>query len=274
MAIFDYQTQGNMAEAIEKHYEVIAKTLHDSFVKGDLDLIKAFGRPFPFNKILDLGVMIEEKSDCVKQELELKKKLSLEIGQSRKQDRFFDLCRFIIHDWGGIRTFNVDTKRAIIDSFLGECDKEEKNVSFDYISSLSKVAAFYRPADNFIYDSRVAYSLNWILLSKDYDGPFFPIPDSQVKAIRDYDLPTILRLKTKKDKDIFIDKRKAYSIYCSLIKGVYSSLKKKEGSIIKKYEKDMEEYPCLVEMMLYAYARTAVDAIQKLVSVEIKKNNS
>lgn len=184
-------------------------------------------------------------------------------------DSFYDLCRFIIHDWGGIRTFNVETSR--IDSFLADCDKLEKNVSLDCISSLSKVAAFYKPADNFIYDSRVAYSLNWILLSKDYDGPFFPIPDSQVKAIRDYNLPTILRLKTKKnDKDLFIDKRKAYSVYCSLIKGVYSSLKKKKGNIIKKYENDVEENPCLVEMMLYAYVEKAVGEIKDSISVKMQ----
>ncbi|MGP9668408.1 hypothetical protein ACT3TV_09865, partial [Psychrobacter sp. AOP31-A1-22] len=42
--------------------------------------------------------------------------------------------------------------------------KKLSKKNFETISSLSKVASFLDPEKYFIYDARVAYSLNWLIL--------------------------------------------------------------------------------------------------------------
>ena len=66
---------------------------------------------------------------------------------------------------------------------------------FKRIASTSKVGGFMTPTKNIIYDSRVAYTMNWIILSEDAGDRFFPIPEGRNSKMQAFDLDVLIRLK-------------------------------------------------------------------------------
>lgn len=104
----------------------------------------------------------------------------------------------IIQKWGGIQSFKRTTKNderiAQLIAFIEEhyplvsgqqpAMPEEhqyeetyssRSLSLANIASISKLLHFLRPDLFFIYDSRVSYSLNTILLQERYAGKFFSV---------------------------------------------------------------------------------------------------
>lgn len=257
---------------LESQCSYIAQELNASFTKDDNKLIDAFSRKPPINEWKNIpsnGCV--ETNDPISEELFLKELASSHNLSAR--DNLSKWAPFIIHDWGGIHSFRIDENRiSDIQHFIHTCAGP---VSTNNISSFSKVAAFYKPKDYFVYDSRVAYSINWLLFKNDYRGLFFPIPDSQVKRIRDYDLSTILRLCKRRHYGETSDGRKKrskqereeegwfFADYCALVKGIYKELKR-TNDVIKHYESNGKEYPGLVEMMLYAYLDIAIEELKKI----------
>src|SRR5690606_15016387 len=113
------------------------------------------------------------------------------IDASLQNDVFFDkLSLWIIQDWGGIRTGNDEKTKALIREFIAS-----RSFKFDRIPSVSKVAAYMFPNEYIIYDSRVAYSLNWILLSRGASNKFFPIPEGRNSKMTAFDMNTLIRMK-------------------------------------------------------------------------------
>ena len=78
---------------------------------------------------------------------------------------YFERCFWIINTWGGISAFkDGDKTRAKIQEFAKTYEKEEISSDlFAVISSLSKLAAFWDYERFAVYDSRVIFSLNWLL---------------------------------------------------------------------------------------------------------------
>lgn len=75
---------------------------------------------------------------------------------------------------GGILTANDDNTVKVIEAFL-----KSKKPSYKRIASASEIDSFMCLDNNVIYDSRVAYSINWIHLFQTNNIHFFPIPNGR-----------------------------------------------------------------------------------------------
>ena len=105
--------------------------------------------------------------------------LKHKLSEKMAHERSLDIDYWIIRDWGGIKGFrkspeNNDLLERLPD-FLAD-GKLPKEV-FERISSFSKVASFLNPKLYAIYDSRVIFSLNWLIF-KNYGNSkkLFPQP--------------------------------------------------------------------------------------------------
>jgi len=173
-------------------------------------------------------------------ELQLKKIVGQKLNDTLKSDSdlFDKLCLWVIKDWGGITTAKDSDTLSLIKDFLNQ-DKP----NFNRIASSSKVGAYLFPHRNVIYDSRVVYSLNWIILSENAGQFFFPIPEGRNSKMSAFDLNVLIRLKNisnyqprsidhldhrlyikNADKKIFINKKEAYFELSNLIKNISEKL--------------------------------------------------
>lgn len=217
--------------------------------------------------LIDLKVITKEQSEVLNNKTRFKKELELKtiIGQklneyNKESEEFFQLCHWIIKDWGGIKTGKVKNTENLIMDFLGS-----KHLSFKRIASISKVAAFINPKKYVIYDSRVSYSLNWILLSEDAGEYFFPMPEGRNSKMSALDISVLIRLKniehyypkesellnnkkyiSKLDDKLFIKKENAYSELIKLVKSINKKL--------WKGDKEKEANLYYTEMLLFSIA--------------------
>lgn len=135
---------------------------------------------------------------------------------------------WIINKWGGIRGFKSNKRNVEkIKKFKEEIKNGKLSLeSFGTISSLSKIASFLEPDNYVIYDSRVIYALNWLILtcenSNGINQKYFPIPNGRNKKINDFDLKTILNLvhleEYLKEDDLFLASQNAYFEFCDFVK--------------------------------------------------------
>lgn len=195
-------------------------------------------------------------------ELQLKKFVGQKLNDTLKSnvDLFDKLCLWVIKDWGGITTANDRDTINLIKAFLSN-DK----LNFNRIASTSKVGAYMFPDRNVIYDSRVAYSLNWIILSENAGQQYFPIPEGRNSKMAAFDLNVLIRLKNisayqttdikhldhrlfikNSDKKLFINKKDAYSELNNLIKQINQKL--------WKGDKEKEKNLYFTEMLLFSIA--------------------
>lgn len=136
-----------------------------------------------------------------------------------------ELNFWIINKWGGIKTFK-QTQKNIEKIKIFEKQLKKKKLTkdtFGTISSLSKIPSFIDPDNFVIYDSRVIFTLNWLILTtKNHNLKFFPMPTGRNKILVDFDMNTIIHLthltQYQNKEDIFISHQDAYFAYCDLIK--------------------------------------------------------
>jgi hypothetical protein len=195
-------------------------------------------------------------------ELQLKKIVGQKLNDTLKSnlDLFYKLCLWVIKDWGGITTASDKDTLTLIKNFL-----EEGKPSFSRIASTSKVGGYLFPDRNVIYDSRVAYSINWIILSENAGQQYFPIPEGRNSKMSAFDLSVLIRLKNISvyqptdikdldqkfyikncDKKLFIDKNDAYCELNNLVKQI--SQKLWEG------DKEKQQNLYFTEMLLFSIA--------------------
>ncbi len=165
------------------------------------------------------------------------KKLN-DLYQKTDKKAFYDLSLWVIKDWGGILTAKDQNTIDLIDTFLNS-----EKPSYNRIASSSKVGSFMYPEKYIIYDSRVAYSLNWIILAETSSSFFFPIPEGRNSKMRAFDLGVLIRLKNiehyqsqtvkerdnrqfinQKDKQLYIPESEAYKELNQLIKQISHKL--------------------------------------------------
>ena len=192
-----------------------------------------------------------------------------------EKSKRLEIYSWIIREWGGIYGGNAENYYDKIEIFLSE-PVNVKSLNFNNIASVSKVLSFSKTKEYIIYDSRVAYAIDWILLKTNASDKYFPIPEGRNSKLRAFDLSTLIRLKNisylpqKKDnsklianmdKAIFIEKSKAYTEMCYIIKKV--------NALLWKDEK--KEFPFYTEMLLFSLADTMIfDDIVQSCSLEIK----
>ncbi len=163
----------------------------------------------------------------------------------------WDKDKWIVHTWGGIHKFNVGNHQRIRefrDSLvIGE------TAHFNRISSLSKIASFVKPEQFFVYDSRVAFALNGLLLEcieKDDEVRFFPLPsaiggrDRQMKDI----------IATRIQAPSYYSEQDAYIVYNQLILELFSRL----------FPDSKGKKPCQIEMLLFELGKTNGIIAQRL----------
>ena len=211
-------------------------------------------------------------------EIQLKKILNNHLTIFEKEGnekRINQIANWIIRDWGGINSKNDNEK------LTKDILKSRGNMSFDRIASSSKIGAFMFPEDLIIYDSRVAYTINWILLSTGEENDFFPIPEGRNSKMMAFDMNVLIRLKLKEkytptdsnsignklminnfDKGVYHSKNTAYQSLNDLIKEVHVLL----------WGKDHSKELYYTEMLLFSIADNQIylDIINK---VEFNINN-
>jgi hypothetical protein len=237
--------------------------------KHKSDLPKLYRWKAKIERLVELDTLTKEKvteinnlKSYYEKELQLKVIVGEKLRDTFKFDKelFNKLCLWIIKDWGGINTANDSGTLVLIQKYL-ETDKPD----FNRIASTSKVGAFMFPERNVIYDSRVAYSLNWIILSQNAGQYFFPIPEGRNSKMSAFDLNVLIRLKNisnykpaniehldhkrfinNADKKLYIDSKDAYYELTKLIKAISKQL------WIGDAEKEQKLY--YTEMLLFAIA--------------------
>lgn len=147
---------------------------------------------------------------------------------------------------GGIRSFKPNERNIDkILSFKEQIKKGRLSLDcFSTISSLSKISSFLNPEKFVIYDSRVIYTLNWLILTcENQNGlrkKYYPMPRGRNKKISDFEMNTIINLSHISDYggkvEMFIPQQKAYFDFC---KFVQNATKKIYGPNSKPYELEM-----------------------------------
>jgi hypothetical protein len=151
---------------------------------------------------------------------------------------------------------------------------------FDRIASSSKIGAFMFPEDLIIYDSRVAYSLNWILLTTGEEKDFFPIPEGRNSKMMAFDMNVLIRLKLKekyRPSDTSSDNKKLISKIDNKVYYLKKTAYQKLNDLIKEvhvllWEDDCPKELYYTEMLLFSIADKQIylDIINK---VEFNINN-
>jgi hypothetical protein len=233
-----------------------------------LDLPSLYTWNAKIDRLIELDTLTESEVLAInaltpyKKELKLKEIVGLKLNETLKsnKDLFGRLCLWIIKDWGGIKAANDNDTILLVKDFLNQ-----EKPTFKRIASLSKVGAYLFPEKNVIYDSRVAYSLNWIILTENAGQQYFPIPEGRNSKMSAFDLNVLIRLKNianyqtdsvtkldnrlfikNADKKLFIDPKEAYSELNKLIRKINDRLWKGEC------EKERNLY--YTEMLLFSIA--------------------
>jgi hypothetical protein len=136
----------------------------------------------------------------------LKKELKEQFGKDNKA--YLTFANWVIRNWGGIK--NPPSSDKILKNkqnvFKGE-------LSFDSISSFSKVASFLNDTNCAVYDSRVAFTLNWLIFinhlhKNDYNCEkdlgymkFFQQPNGKNSDMQKHLQPPIFMKYFKVDKN-------------------------------------------------------------------------
>ncbi|MFI8606142.1 hypothetical protein ACIGCP_16875 [Cellulophaga baltica] len=209
-------------------------------------------------------------------EIILKQKLHVKLNEYFESDKelFYKLCLWIVKDWGGILGAKDTDTLTVINDFLNS-----ESPSFKRIASTSKVGAFMFPEKYIIYDSRVAYALNWIILSENAGRYFFPIPNGRNSKMMAFDMNVLIRLKNiknytpenieqmdkrqyikQKDKTYFIPEKEAYLELSKLVRAISAELWEGEQAKMLYY----------TEMLLFSIAdREIFDDITKRIKLNI-----
>ena len=158
----------------------------------------------------------------------------------------WEVNEWIVHQWGGIRAFDVSKHTRITEFRDHLVNGRLLSSEFQRISSLSKIASFVSSDEYFIYDSRVAFSLDGLLLKIWRDNPnmpirFFPLPSAQ--GGRDVMMRRMINNLCPNASYLSIEE--TYTEYNNLIL-----------TLNKKKELNNDLPPCWIEMLLFALGKT------------------
>lgn len=202
----------------------------------------------------DQRQLIEREEHIYKQQIALKEVLSQELNGRFDRD---EINTWIVRRWGGIPKFGTgrNTISYYVTDFSNNLIQNRYN-DLKNIPSLSKIASFVNPEEYFIYDSRVAVSLNAILLSLHIihntqewnDVLFYPMPQSNGSNHRTEIMKDLIQERTN-GMGHFLEGRVYYS-YCKLIKDLYASVFP---------DNQCQHHPYEIEMLLFVLAERDTD---------------
>ena len=167
-----------------------------------------------------------------------------EIGNEKSWNLYSKFVEWVVKDWGGIKLDVSKNKDKLCELWKKIKTNEKKDgysdiLGFDKISSLSKVASFLDEKKYAVYDSRVAFTLNWLIFinkmhKKDNSKgkmKFFRQPGGQNSYIDRHSQQTIFNIVYRNDNfdlndDFYYKESETYEIYCSLLKRTCEYCKK------------------------------------------------
>lgn len=219
----------------------------------EIDLSERFQWAFNgefLNSIPQVGSYINNAKGYFEQNEVLKFQLTKYFQQNPSD--IDELHFWIINQWGGIRTFkNTVENRDKIIAFKKEIASGKlTRKTFSTISSLSKLSSFWDCKNYVIYDSRVIYSLNWLILKLAREKKYFPTPAGRSEIIANYNIDTIIRLFHRdriQDQDLYYSYKEAYHQYCQLMQDWSSKIWSDTYST-------RCQYPFYLEMLLFLIA--------------------
>jgi hypothetical protein len=236
--------------------------------KTNLELEKRFSYDFDISETLFSET---EKNELTKVTNTFERNIKLKelIKQKAKGSyELTDLNFWIVNNWGGIGSFKRNDKNEKkIKTFSTQLSKLKLSKdTFGTISSLSKISSFLDPDNFVIYDSRVIYAINWIIMtSKQDDLKYFPMPTGRNKKLVDFDINTIIHLThldSYHNGQLFYDHKVAYFEFCKLIKELSKNVF--DGQITKPY---------YLEMLLFTIADKEIyNELTTQTKIEIKPN--
>ncbi|MCR8666216.1 hypothetical protein NO995_00835 [Aestuariibaculum sp. M13] len=169
--------------------------------------------------------LLSNENNPFDQNVKLKWILSEKYKQHTEQN-FIDF--WIINNWGGIRGFKPNERNIDkVQRFKKQLEKQKLSLDcFTTISSLSKLASFIYPDHFVIYDSRVIYTLNWLILTCENENgfkqPYFPMPSGRNRIIADFDMNTIINISHVNEyidnKPLYVTPQEAYFNFCDFIR--------------------------------------------------------
>lgn len=247
------------------------------------DLPKLYTWKANIERLVELNVLEESEVEELNnlssfdKEIILKNKVNIKLHESYKtnKEQLDKLCLWIIKDWGGIKTAKDNDTIDVISEYLNN-----KTKSYKRIASASKVGSYMYPEDYIIYDSRVAYSLNWIILSENAGESYFPIPNGRNSKMTAFDMNVLIRMSNietytpkniedidkrqyinSKDKSLYIAENESYATLNELIKKISAKL----------WEDDMATKLFYTEMLLFSIAdREIFKDITERIEIKIK----
>ena len=186
------------------------------------------------------------------------------------------LNEWIIKDWGGISTHK----------HLATLNNSKEKRKFDRISSWSKLLSFENIQEDIIYDSRVVYSLNWLIYkynklnNKREKYLFQPTGRNKklsllpVDSIIYFEYASNLKEELKGNKiynNIFVGKDECYNYAKSIINKINTVLFMNIDINILSNTIQTNKYPFFTEMLLFEIADKEVfNDIKSTISVQIK----
>ena len=190
------------------------------------------------------------------------------------------ISEWIIKDWGGIRGISNPTIKEIVKKI------NDKNYHFDNISSWSKIHSFKNINTDIIYDSKVIYSINWLILKLNIeDYKFFLQPLGRNRKLSTFPIDSIinyihsdeLNMDKKGEKiteSVYYKKTEVYTKYRDLIHLINQNL---WGDIELDLSKligekiPLKDYPFFTEMLLFNMSdRVIFEDIRKSIEINIK----
>jgi hypothetical protein len=234
MQKFSFEIVKNIAKKLEKY-------------KDEQSLAKIYKWPLPvLPNALNSVFSDIDSLNTYEKTIKLREWFGEFLRNINEEDRKY-LYQWIVKNWGGIKTGKDDNlTKAAIQAITSHCQNFDK-FQFSGISSWSKILAFQYPKTRAIYDVRVIYTLNWLLLQTGYSGRFFPSPSGRNSLINFFSYEKTLykkvlglskireafkeeferKLGSDKSiksaminslgKEVYIDQIYAYQAYCNLL---------------------------------------------------------
>lgn len=178
---------------------------------------------------LDLTANGKNKKVEFQQHIELKEKLHDIINVDNCEKIFY----WIVYTWGGVKENKCSSISQFVEDYkktIGEKDGEKLLEKFasrqKRVASWSKILSFLYPLDYFIYDRRVAFTLDYL-----YGTIKYPVPSG---------FNTVVNAHVEGDRQPTLNE---YKQYCSQIKELHLKLWP-NGDENKK--------PYLTEMLIFA----------------------
>ncbi|MDO1510036.1 MULTISPECIES: hypothetical protein [unclassified Neisseria] len=187
-------------------------------------------------------INIDQNWDLAKKNLQLRQQLHehWKVSSLEKREK---LAKWYVKNWGGIRTNDKNTI-----SGYAELEPQDliKRKGITGISSWSKVLSIVEPRTYAIFDSRVAFSLNALLLQGKYKSKFFPVLSSRNTKIAEASDKFKLMKKNNRKQYQSMPSKDVYYNYLKLLKEVAIAC-----------DTSIQE----VEMLLFAHTEVLADVV-------------